>query len=161
MGKTTDAHIAKIESLSSICTRPTTAFSTALIRAKAIHHDIAAAEQLMTSRHQAIFGNGTGQSVEKERAITRDAQWIQANGKLEELGQIYEHHCLDSLNPARASLRQGTTALEKAIKEFETFVAAKEKGWFTSKKSVPAAREAIRKGREYLGTLKTLVQLSA
>lgn len=161
MGRTTDAHIAKIDLLGSNCAKPAIAFSSALCFARRINEEIGKAEALMTSRHKVIFGNGTGQTAEKEKAITRDPLWRKANADLEVLGKEYGDHVLGALDPARATLRQSIIALDKAIREFETFVAAKERGWFTSKKSVPAARQAIRKSREYLVTLKILQQFAA
>jgi len=98
---------------------------------------------------------------EKDKAITRDPLCRKANADLDLLGKEYGDHVLGVLDPARATLRQNTMAFERAIQEFEAFVAAKERGWFTSKKSVPAARQAITKSRQCLDTLKTLQQFSA
>jgi hypothetical protein len=158
MGKTTDAHIAKIQALNDLCAKPTIRFSTALTRAKAIHADCVAVEKTMTERHNAIFVGGS-QSKEQEKAIARDPVYLKASAEFDAYNKMFEDQVQDQLLPARTALQQGCTALEKAIKEFEAFVTAKEKSWFGSKQSVPQARKAIQEGRKYLATLKGLVAL--
>jgi hypothetical protein len=161
MGRTTDAHIAKLDLLGSNCAKLAIAFSSALCLARRINEDIGEVDDLIASHHKVTCGNGTGETVGEEKAITRDRLLRKANTGLEVLGNEYVDHVLGALDSARATLRQSIIAFDRAIQELETFVAAKERGWFTSKKSVPAARQAIRKSREYLVTLKILLQFSA
>jgi uncharacterized protein YjcR len=160
MGRTTNAHIEKIGTLSSACGQPVTSFSEALIAAKRLHAQMNALAQVMTNRHKAVFGNGTDQTTDKEKAIARDPQFVQAEAQIHALNTEFEKVCGDRLIPARDTLQQANNALDKAIKEFDAFVTAKEKSWFGSKQSVPAARKAIGDGRKYLTTVGNLLKLS-
>jgi hypothetical protein len=162
MGRTTNAHIEKIRTLSNACWQPVTSFSEALIAAKHINKQIDVLVTVMTERHKAVFGkDGIGPTTEKEMAIDRDAQFVKAEAEIQALSTEFQNVCVDRVDPARITLRRAKVALEKAIKEFDTFVTAKEKSWFGSKQSVPAARKAISDGRTYLDILVKLLQIFA
>src|ERR1044071_2122862 len=104
MGKTTDAHIAKITNLSNQCSQPSIRFADALISAKKLHQELASVEKTMTDRHKAIFGAGTSQSTEKEQAIASDSTFVQASKKFDALNDQFAELCLGRLDPARQAL---------------------------------------------------------
>ena len=161
MGKTTDAHIAKIDKFSRDCSQAAITFSTALISAKKINQELVSVEKRMTERHKAIFGNGTFRTPEMEQQIEFDPEYVQASAEFDFYNKHFEDVCNEKLDPARLALKRGNAALEKSIKDFDVFVTAKERSWFTSKQSVPKAREAIASGKKYLTTLQDLARKAA
>lgn len=161
MGKTTDAHIAKIDKLSHDCTQAAVTFSKALISAKGMHQELAKIEQRMTAVHKAFFGNGTIRTPEMEEQVQLHPDYVQASAEFDLYNKHFADVCNEKLNPARLALNKGNVALDKAIKDFDVFVRAKERSWFTSKQSVPKAREAIVSGKKYLATLQDLARKSA
>jgi hypothetical protein len=156
MGKTTDGHIAKIDKLSHDCTDAAVAFSKALISATKIHKTLKAVEERMTALHNAFFLKGTVRTPEMEEQIELDPQYVQASAEFDFYNKHFLDVCDEKLDPAKQALRQGNAALAKSIKDFDAFVTAKEKSWFTSKQSVPKAREAIASAKDYLGSLQKL-----
>ncbi len=153
MGKTTDAYMTAIDKLNDSCLA---AFKVLLGNADALQNVVSAMARNyddQNARIRAVIGVDPGKvhklTQEQEQAANEDAQSARLGREAESLfGQkvdlqkakkTADDECCDLVND-----------LSRKVEEFRTYVKKKEasKNPFKSKKSLPAAREFLKKAED-------------